>query len=194
MARLHIKPFYLIPLHDVPFDTFFKFITENRHLFEANHTCVDGEYERPAVKGAMLNSIIDADRKLAYRYAVILDNRKMIGFIRLISFVELHQRSADMRVTIDYRYQQAGYGTQAVKRATQFAFNELGFRKITATALTTNTPANKTLLKNNFRMVGIMTNHVNINENWCDVNLYELINPNNTTTPPWPQNLSNRSN
>jgi [ribosomal protein S5]-alanine N-acetyltransferase len=178
MVKLLTKPFYLIPLHDVPFDTFFKFITENRHLFEANHTCVDGEYERPAVKNSMLNSIIDADRKLAYRYAVILDNRKMIGFIRMISFVDQHQRSADLRVTIDHRYHRVGYGTQAVRRALQFAFNDLGFRKITATVLTTNTPGNKTLLKNNFRMVGIMTNHINIHGTWCDVNLYEVFNPN----------------
>jgi [ribosomal protein S5]-alanine N-acetyltransferase len=177
MVRLRTKPFYLIPLHDVPFDTFFKFITENRELFEANHTCTPGEYEEKAVKGSMLNSIIDADRKQAYRYAVILENRKMIGFVRLISFVDQHQRSADLRVTIDHRFHHVGYGSQAVKRATQFAFNELGFRKLTATALTTNTPANKTLLKNGFRMVGIMTSHVNIHGTWRDVNLYELLNP-----------------
>lgn len=185
MVRLRTKPFYLIPLHDVPFDTFFKFITENRHLFEANHTCVDGEYEEPAVKASMLNSIIDADRKLAYRYAVILENRKMIGFIRMISFVDQHQRSADIRVTVDYRFQNVGYGSQALRRATQFAFNELGFRKLTATTLTTNTPANKTLLKNNFTMIGIMTQHINIQGTWCDVNLYELLNPNLSDTAPW---------
>jgi ribosomal-protein-alanine N-acetyltransferase len=178
MVKLLTKPFYLIPLYDVPFDTFFKFITENRHLFEANHTCIGGEYEQPVVKSNMLNSIIDADRKLAYRYAVILDNRRMIGFIRLISFVDQHQRSADLRVTIDHRFHRVGYGSLAVRRALQFAFNDLGFRKITATTLTTNTPANKTLLKNNFRMVGIMTSHVNIHGTWCDVNLYEILNPN----------------
>lgn len=185
MVRLQTKPFYLIPLHDVPFDTFFKFITENRHLFEANHTCVPGEYEEPAVKSAMLNSVIDADRKLAYRYAVILENRSMIGFIRLISFVSLHQRSADVRITIDYRFQNVGYGTKALKRVAQFAFNELGFRKLTATVLTTNTPANQTLLKCNFNMVGIMTHHVNIEGTWRDVNLYELLNPNNTNDELW---------
>jgi hypothetical protein len=34
-------------------------------------------------------------------------------------------------------------------------------------------------------MVGIMTNHVNIDGTWRDVNLYELLNPNNTNDELW---------
>ena len=176
MATKPLEPFELIPLHDVDFDEVYAFFNRNRDLCDqTTHRCI-GDYTDYAIRRRQLKSAIEAERKSAYRYGVMVGTT-MIGYARIVRLLEKTLIAADVQLIMDKLHQRNGYGTAVGKVIAHKAFTELGFRKLTCTVLVHHQGANRSLLKTGFRRVGTLEKNSFINGEWQDVNLYELVNP-----------------
>jgi RimJ/RimL family protein N-acetyltransferase len=176
MAAKPLEPFELIPAHLIDFGEVFAFFNRNQHLFdETTHRC-PGDYSDYAIRRRQLKSAIEAERKSAYRYGVMI-NGSMVGYVRLVRILEKTLNAADVQLVMDKNHQRNGYGTAVGKAITHKAFTELGFRKLTCTVLVNHHGANRSLEKTGFRRVGTLHKNSFINGAWQDVNLYELVSP-----------------
>lgn len=176
MATKTIEPFELIPAHDVDFEEVYAFFNRNRdHCDQTTHRC-PGDYSDYAIRRRQLKSAIEAERKSAYRYAVMVGNT-MIGYVRIVRVLEKTLIAADVQLILDKYHQRNGYGTAIGKVVARKAFDELGFRKLTVTVLVNHTGANKALVNTGFRRVGTLEKNTFINGEWQDMNLYEMVNP-----------------
>jgi ribosomal-protein-alanine N-acetyltransferase len=176
MATKPLEPFELIPAHDVDFDEVYAFFNRNRDLLDqTTHRC-PGDYTDYAIRRRQLKSAIEAERKSAFRYAVMVGS-SMIGYVRVVRVLEKTLIAADVQLVMDKFHQRNGYGTAVGKVVAHKAFEELGFRKLTVTVQVNHPGANKSLINAGFRRVGTLEKNSFINGEWQDMNLYEMVNP-----------------
>ncbi len=109
---------------------------------------------------ATLNSVKDYIGKVSgdsssLSFAIIRkDNNNHIGNIKIGS-IDPHHKTADMGIMIGDRNSWGkGYATEAIKILSDYAFNDLGMRKMTAGAYENNLGSIKAFIKAGFRKEG----------------------------------------
>ena len=100
-----------------------------------------------------------------------------IGTVRIGPINWLH-RFSEIMITVDRPYWEKGYGTEAVKLMSDYAFNKLNLHKLTAHAYAANKASLRVLEKAGFTIEGTYTNQFLFNGEYADVLLLGMINPN----------------
>ena len=173
----HLENFYLVPMHDMTLEDVFTYYNENRFQHEQLFDSGDLDFSLQSQRVRLLRSIIEADRKIAYRFSVITDDRKMIGVVKITRIFDDHQQICDISFSIDKTLLGLGYNVPILNRATNLAFHEYQFRKATMTFLISYEPGQVAALDAGYSKVGILKQNEKIFGEWRDFVLYEKVNP-----------------
>ncbi len=68
-----------------------------------------------------------------------------------------------------------GYGTESLNAIIRFAFDSLGYRKLTATVTAGNIASKRLLLKSGFRQKGVIRQSYYLNGEWRDDWVFGLL-------------------
>jgi len=97
------------------------------------------------------------------------NNNKHIGNIKVGSINKVHN-IAQLSLFIGEKESWGkGYANQAIKLISQYAFDILSIRKLTAAAYLNNTASTKTFLKAGYKIECRLTNHYILNGEACDL-------------------------
>ena len=98
--------------------------SEQRHYHHSMSTCI-----------SYLESFNDSPN---YIWAIeLLNNNCHIGNIN--AYLDMHNNTADVGLLIGYKkYWNKGYGYESFRLVTEFLFNKLGIRKVSAGAMSSN--------------------------------------------------------
>ncbi|MDI3549609.1 MAG: hypothetical protein PWQ15_711 [Methanobacterium sp.] len=98
-----------------------------------------------------------------------------IGNIK-IGNINHHHGFGDLGFLIDKNYWNKGYGTEAIKLATKYAFRNLGLRKLFAGIYSNNIGSYKAFLKSGYQEVGRLKKHHRYQNTYVDQILVEKFN------------------
>ncbi|KAF0225509.1 MAG: ribosomal-protein-alanine N-acetyltransferase [Erysipelotrichaceae bacterium] len=171
-----LSNFYLVPMHDMTLEDIYLYYNDNRFQHEQNFDPGDLDFSIQSQRIRLLRSIIEADRKIAYRLSVISEDRKMIGVVKIAGVFDPHQFICDISYSVDKKLDGKGYNGLILNRATNLAFKEYGYRKATLTFLSTNETGIKTAQEVGYVIVGLMKKHEKIRGEWKDFILLEKLN------------------
>lgn len=94
-----------------------------------------------------------------FLFGIFAEEYGHIGNIKIGSINQLH-RFGDVGLLIGERAARGqGFGTEAIRRATQYAFEDLNLNKLTAGMYALNTPSYKAFLRAGYRQVGFYEKH-----------------------------------
>lgn len=169
--------FYLVPMHDMSLEDVFNYYNENRFQHEQNFDPGDLDFSLQSQRIRLLRSIIEADRKVAYRLAVITATRRMIGVVKITAIGDDHQKLCDISYSVDKNLDGKLYYPKILNRATNLAFKEYGFRKAWMTLVDTNVDGHAYAEETGYTKVGMIKQNEKIKGVWRDFYLFEKINP-----------------
>jgi len=169
--------FYLVPMHDMTLEDVFTYYNENRFQHEQNFDPGDLDFSLQSQRIRLLRSIIDADRKIAYRLSVITGDRKMIGVVKIASIGDEHQKCCDISYSVDRSLDGRGYNQLVLNRATNLAFKEYGYRKATITIVDNFVDSHQYAEEIGYVKVGLLRQNEKIKGVWRNFYLFEKINP-----------------
>jgi RimJ/RimL family protein N-acetyltransferase len=103
-------------------------------------------------------------------------NHKLIGVISVMK-IELLNGTAGTGSWVNRKYWKKGYMTEAKITLFEYLFNELGIRKLTSEAISSNVGSNKTNRRLGYRYVGMYKEHSRCKATGKihDLILYELM-------------------
>ena len=172
-----ILNFYLVPMHDMTLDDVFTYYNENRFQVEQNFDPGDLDFSLQSQRIRLLRSIIEADRKMAYRLSVITDHRKMIGVVKINNIFDDHQHICEISYSVDKSLDGEIYNALILQRATNKAFHEYHYQKAMVTVLSDHAYDMKTAIDVGFVKIGLVRKNEKINGIWRDFILLEKLNP-----------------
>lgn len=103
-------------------------------------------------------------------------DKSMIGLIDLFDFEPQHMR-AGIGIMILKKYQQQGFGAEALSIFMPYAFEHLNMHQVYANIPEDNKPSIHLFKKLNFSKVGTQKDWIQVAGKFKDVGLYQLINP-----------------
>lgn len=114
-----------------------------------------------------------------YQFGIFIkETGKHIGNIKVGS-INHHHRYADIGFLIGNKsYWGQGIATEAIKLATEFAFNTLKLHKLWGGAYSPNIGSIKAFLKNGYEQEGVKKNQYLFNDEYVDDILFGKVNPN----------------
>ncbi len=116
------------------------------------------------------------------QFAIVLrGNDTLIGDLG----INLHDnlRQAEIGFTLDARYHGLGYAVEAVTRALEHLFTELGLHKVSAECDARNDPSARLLERVGFRREGLRRSHTWIKGEWTDDLLFGLLDSDRAAPP-----------
>lgn len=118
----------------------------------------------------------EADR--GYRFYIRLGQEPspIIGTIALNNVVRGAFQSCFLGYSLDEEHGNQGYMTEAVKRAVDFAFQDLGLHRVEGNVVPRNAPSRAVLEKCGFAMEGLSRKYLKINGVWEDHLHYVRLN------------------
>lgn len=146
----------------------------------------EDELTRAAFKARVKRATEEIRGDLAYPLLVFSAGEEhLMGAVTL----GLIRRGVAQMCTLGYwigePFARQGHMTRAVRLAVQFAFDDLGLRRIEAACLPANMASQRLLEKNGFTREGYARQYLRINGHWADHLLYARLasdGPANTTT------------
>lgn len=102
---------------------------------------------------------------------------RLIGAIRLSNVLYGNFCSAFMGYRLDKDEVNKGYMTEAVKKVISIAFEDLYLHRLEASVIPSNAASQKVLLNSGFRLIGTSDSYLQINGQWREHQLYEIIKP-----------------
>ena len=110
-----------------------------------------------------------------YVFGVFLtDGDVLVGRISVDNVVRGAWQNATIGYFIDREHNGRGLGTEAVKAAIRFAFQDAHLHRLQAGVMPRNVASIRVLEKAGFRYEGMATRYLNINGMWEDHNLYAV--------------------
>lgn len=110
-----------------------------------------------------------------FLFGIFSEDFGHIGNIKIGGIDPLH-RSGDIGLLIGERSARGrGYGTQAIRLATKYAFEELNLNKVTAGMYAVNLPSYKAFIKAGYRQVGVLEKHRFCKGEFVDCFLMEIV-------------------
>lgn len=106
----------------------------------------------------------------------LLENKKHIGNIKIGNINQIH-RFAEVGLMIgDKNSLNKGYGTEAIKLVTEYAFKHINLNKLVAGMYLNNIGSYKSFIKAGYREVGIYKKHIFYNGEYIDQYIVEILN------------------
>ncbi len=155
-----------------PEDLDFLFTTENNtNFWEVSNTQVP--FSKHILRQYIANSHQDIYEAKQLRL-IIEQAQKPIGMIDLFDFNAQHKR-AGVGILILKKHQEKGFANQALQLFIKYAFEILGIHQLHANITIDNKKSIALFTKNKFKKIGTKKDWIFINNNFKDVNFYQLI-------------------
>ncbi len=113
------------------------------------------------VKDFIKQSLIDAEQKKSFNFAITDDNDEYLGTISLKN-IDWAAKTAEYAISMRKTAQGKGLATAATNELLQYAFEELGLNRVFLNVLYDNDKAIHLYEKCGFQYEGMFKNHVNI--------------------------------
>lgn len=114
---------------------------------------------------------------LCFDFAVVSkDRNELIGSVSIT--IDKKNQFGELGCWISKQYWRKGFATEILKKATKFAFEDLGLHKVYAKCYKENIASSKAIQKSGLTFVGTLREHVLKDGKFHDCLLYELINKN----------------
>lgn len=111
-------------------------------------------------------------------WAIFIEGQ-FCGIISLIAIIRKHRaltyNKAELAYWIGCKFQRKGIMIEAGRKVIDFAFNMLGFHRLTVGHFAQNTASEKLIKKWNFRYIGEEREAFKKNGHWYNHKLYELL-------------------
>ncbi|MBQ0139946.1 MAG: GNAT family N-acetyltransferase [Kurthia sp.] len=154
-----------------------KLVTDNKSYWSIHEPLHSAEYYSEKYQ---LKRIKDSVRQMGmsreYSFGIFLKEKDiLVGHISIYSIKRLPFASAFIGYSLDERYTGKGFATEAVKRVTQFAFEDLSLHRIEAYVSPENIASVSVLERSGYQREGLLKKLLFINGRWVDHYLYALI-------------------
>ena len=100
-------------------------------------------------------------------------HNNIIGTIGFNNFTKNHRANIGFDLQVDYW--NNGYLTEAIKRVTDFGFNNLDINRIEAEVMQGNIASEKVLAKNGFKNEGVLRQWMYWNDKYYDMTMFSLL-------------------
>lgn len=113
-----------------------------------------------------------------YCFAISLrENGAIVGGITLNEVQRGARASATLGYWMGLPYLRRGYAFEAAQMVLRFGFTQLQLRRIEASCMPENEASLKLLARLGFREIGLAKNYMQINGQWRDHYLFEMVGP-----------------
>lgn len=115
----------------------------------------------------------------AFLFVIVLkESNKIIGVL-IVKEVDRRAMKAELAYYIDKLYEGRGIITEGLRFISNYAFDEIGLKKVYARVFPYNYGSKKVLLKNGFQLEGVLRNDFrNGRGELCDIEYYGLLKHN----------------
>lgn len=111
----------------------------------------------------------------AHWLCLIIEQKGCQTPVGVTGFIERNPDIAEVGFILAAHHQRKGYGAESLNAIIRFAFNSLGYRKLTATATAGNIASQRLLLKSGFRQEGVIRQNYHLNGEWRDDWVFGLL-------------------
>lgn len=138
----------------------------------------DDSYFTTAYQRKLISAKLAAHESGSEVPFIIHDDGIIVGQLTLDRIEFGPYQSAEIGYWVAQSYGARGIATRAVKEVLDYAWQELGLRRIQAATLPDNEPSMKVLVRNGFVEYGTARNYMEIAGERRDHVIYECLNPN----------------
>lgn len=154
-----------------------KLVTDNKSYWSIHEPLHSAEYYNEKFQ---LKRIQESVRQMGmsreYSFGIFIKGTdNLIGHISIYSVKRLPFASAFIGYSLDEHYTGKGFATEAVKRVTQFAFEDLSLHRIEAYVSPANIASINVLERTGYEREGLLKKLLFINGRWVDHYLYAFI-------------------
>ncbi len=104
------------------------------------------------------------------------DSNKLLGHIAIFGMTELNPLNGEIGYWAHPQARGRGLMTEATQRVIEYAFSQLGMRRLTLMAATDNSASNRVATNNGFTLVGIESQLDPLGDgSFADMTIYELL-------------------
>lgn len=100
-----------------------------------------------------------------------------IGHVSVLDVVRRVYQSASVGYKTDPDFQGYGYATEALSKALEIAFGDMGLQRLYAKVMPENAASLRVLEKCGFEYEGVERSSMYIRDEWMDYQVYSLIRP-----------------
>lgn len=157
------------------------FQIRNRERFERYEPARAENFYTPAHQQAILKCEYKLATKLStVRFYVFQKDypNTIIGTVCLHNILRMPYCSCEIGYKFDYAYLHQGYAREAVQKALEIAFFDLGLHRVSAMVVPDNTPSIRLLNALSFTEEGLERSCTQIQGKWTDHLRFSLISPN----------------
>ncbi len=140
----------------------------------------EADFTLKAVRDSLEHAMREEEEDRAYSFGIFAcDDEALAGRIRLTNVFRGPWQNANIGYYVDQDRNSKGYGTEAVRLVTSFAFAEAKLHRVQAGVMTDNVRSIRVLEKAAFRREGLALRYLNIGGAWRDHFIYA------TTVEEW---------
>lgn len=164
-----------LTLHDT--QRLFIYEINNKEFFiPTSFTRSDSYYTIERMRRNIESYTRELEEKSSIRFGIFLSsNHKLIGMIALNDIL-WPLKTSYVGYSLDLKHTKQGYMNEALELVIDYAFNELGFHRLEAGVMPSNTASCQVLERCGFVREGLLRKNVHINGHWEDHYIYGLLN------------------
>jgi len=164
-ARLCLRP----PQKNDYIDLFHGYINQLGHCY--HHNC--NALTPPQLQKRMERILKQMEDGSALLWLITLPDGNIIGEVQLQFYS--HNDSAEVWYSMDERYQNQGYMTEALSAVRDYALQELNIRRLQAACTNENTASRRVLQKCGFQYEGCLRAYLRLSDGYHDMELYSIL-------------------
>lgn len=164
--RLHLKS-----LEKSDSGMFYDFLMRNYDFFKPWSPKYDEDYRKKEIHNAKMDNMVKEyieGRTIKFFLFKKDDHERIIGTTVLSNIVRGAFLSCFLGYRVDEQENGKGYATEAIKKAVEYAFTELGLHRIEANIIPRNQASHRVVEKLGFTYEGISNKYLRINGVWED--------------------------
>ncbi len=148
------------------------YFRNRKHLERWEPSRTDHFYTENYWGAQLAQNKTDATHGLAYRMVMEMRDGPaecpIIGILNISNVIRGSFQAAHVGYSIDHAHTRQGLMTEALRGATQFAFEELGLHRLMANYIPSNAASAQALAKAGFEKEGFAPRYLLINDVWED--------------------------
>lgn len=148
-------------------------LLNNKHILDNLRDGLPYPYTKKDAE-EFITAMLEADETKTFAFAIVV-NDKVIGSIGVFRCDNIHSRTAEMGYYIGEPYWGNGYGTSAIRQASEYIFQHTDIIRIFAEPFAYNTASCRVLEKAGFQFEGILRSNAVKNSKVLDMKMYALI-------------------
>jgi len=111
----------------------------------------------------------------AHWLCLVIEQKGCRTPVGVTGFIERNPDVAEVGFILAAHHQRKGYGAESLNAIIRFAFDALGYRKLTATVTAGNIASKRLLLKSGFSQEGVIRQNYYLNGEWRDDWVFGLL-------------------